>query len=65
MVMIFFYIYNSFIAGYGDSDNVNLSEMGVISDSKFVVEWVLKTVNNASPVFIWGHSLGTGSVLVL
>ncbi|KAL7296407.1 hypothetical protein TKK_0010419 [Trichogramma kaykai] len=45
---------------YGDSDNVDPDEMGVVNDSKYIVEWVLKTVNNSAPVFIWGHSLGTG-----
>ena len=48
------------ILGYGDSDNVDLSEMGVVNDSKFVLEWLIKTVNNSAPVFVWGHSLGTG-----
>ncbi|XP_033220042.1 lysophosphatidylserine lipase ABHD12 isoform X2 [Belonocnema kinseyi] len=45
---------------YGDSENADLSEMGVVADSKFVVEWLLKTVNGSAPVFVWGHSLGTG-----
>lgn len=48
------------IAGYGDSDDVELSEMGVVDDSKFVLEWLMKTVNNSAPIFVWGHSLGTG-----
>lgn len=48
------------IAGYGDSDNVDLSEMGVVHDSKFVLEWLIKIVNNSAPIFVWGHSLGTG-----
>ncbi|XP_032685756.1 lysophosphatidylserine lipase ABHD12 isoform X2 [Odontomachus brunneus] len=45
---------------YGDSDVVELSEMGVVMDSKYVLEWVLKKVNGTVPVFVWGHSLGTG-----
>ncbi|XP_031779958.1 lysophosphatidylserine lipase ABHD12 isoform X2 [Nasonia vitripennis] len=45
---------------YGDSDNVDLSEMGVVHDSKFVLEWLIKIVNNSAPIFVWGHSLGTG-----
>ncbi|XP_011342157.2 monoacylglycerol lipase ABHD12 isoform X2 [Ooceraea biroi] len=45
---------------YGDSDIVELSEAGVVADSKYVVEWVLKKVNGSAPVFVWGHSLGTG-----
>jgi len=45
---------------YGDSDIVELSEEGVIMDSKYVLEWVMKKVNGSVPVFVWGHSLGTG-----
>ncbi|XP_043473987.1 lysophosphatidylserine lipase ABHD12 isoform X2 [Leptopilina heterotoma] len=45
---------------YGDSENADLSEMGVVTDSKFVLEWIIKTVNGSAPVFVWGHSLGTG-----
>ncbi|XP_011152504.1 monoacylglycerol lipase ABHD12 isoform X3 [Harpegnathos saltator] len=45
---------------YGDSDVVELSELGVVTDSKYVLEWVLKKVNSTVPVFVWGHSLGTG-----
>lgn len=45
---------------YGDSDVVELSEEGVVMDSKYVLEWVLKKVNGSAPVFVWGHSLGTG-----
>ncbi|XP_031832490.1 lysophosphatidylserine lipase ABHD12 isoform X2 [Nomia melanderi] len=46
--------------GYGDSEVVELSEVGVVEDSKYALEWVLKKVNGSSPVFVWGHSLGTG-----
>jgi len=46
--------------GYGDSDVVELSEEGVVTDSKYVFEWVMKKVNGSTPVFVWGHSLGTG-----
>ncbi|XP_018374029.1 PREDICTED: monoacylglycerol lipase ABHD12 isoform X1 [Trachymyrmex cornetzi] len=45
---------------YGDSDIVELSEEGVVMDSKYVFEWVMKKVNGSVPVFVWGHSLGTG-----
>lgn len=45
---------------YGDSDAADLSEEGVVSDSKYVVEWLLKKVNGSAPIFVWGHSLGTG-----
>lgn len=47
-------------SGYGDSDEVDLSEEGIVMDSKYVLEWVMKKVNNSAPVFVWGHSLGTG-----
>ncbi|XP_026670050.1 monoacylglycerol lipase ABHD12 [Ceratina calcarata] len=46
--------------GYGDSDGAELSEMGVVDDSKYVLQWLLRLVNNTAPVFVWGHSLGTG-----
>lgn len=46
--------------GYGDSEEAELSEMGVVNDSKYVLEWLLKIVNGTTPVFVWGHSLGTG-----
>ncbi|KOC68408.1 Monoacylglycerol lipase ABHD12, partial [Habropoda laboriosa] len=46
--------------GYGDSEEAELSEMGVVIDSKYVLEWLLEVVNNTAPVFVWGHSLGTG-----
>ncbi|XP_012229314.1 lysophosphatidylserine lipase ABHD12 isoform X2 [Linepithema humile] len=45
---------------YGDSDVVELSEAGVVMDSKYIFEWVMKKVNGSAPVFVWGHSLGTG-----
>ncbi|XP_053991443.1 lysophosphatidylserine lipase ABHD12 isoform X5 [Hylaeus volcanicus] len=46
--------------GYGDSEEAELSEMGVVTDSKYLLEWLLKKVNGSAPVFVWGHSLGTG-----
>lgn len=49
-----------FNVGYGDSEEAELSEMGVVNDSKYVLEWLLKIVNDTTPVFVWGHSLGTG-----
>lgn len=54
-VYIFF-----FILGYGDSDPADLSELGVVTDSKYVVQWLINKVNNSAPIFVWGHSLGTG-----
>ncbi|XP_063995762.1 lysophosphatidylserine lipase ABHD12 isoform X1 [Diachasmimorpha longicaudata] len=45
---------------YGDSDPADLSENGVVEDSKFVLQWLMKKVNGTVPIFVWGHSLGTG-----
>ncbi|KAK0162311.1 hypothetical protein PV327_008659 [Microctonus hyperodae] len=45
---------------YGDSDLADLSEIGVVADSKFVLQWLMRKVNNSAPIFVWGHSLGTG-----
>ncbi|XP_057320141.1 lysophosphatidylserine lipase ABHD12 isoform X1 [Microplitis mediator] len=45
---------------YGDSDPADLSELGVVTDSKYVVQWLINKVNNSAPIFVWGHSLGTG-----
>lgn len=45
---------------YGDSEEVELSELGVVNDSKYVLEWLMKKVNGTAAVFVWGHSLGTG-----
>lgn len=38
--------------------------MGVVMDSKYILEWVMKKVNGTAPVFVWGHSLGTGWVVL-
>ncbi|XP_066603801.1 lysophosphatidylserine lipase ABHD12 isoform X2 [Prorops nasuta] len=45
---------------YGDSEMADLSEEGVVADSKYIVEWLIKKVNSTAPIFVWGHSLGTG-----
>lgn len=50
--------------GYGDSEEAELSESGVVTDSKYILEWLLKLVNNTAPVFVWGHSLGTGYEII-
>nr|CAD7394322.1 unnamed protein product [Timema cristinae] len=44
---------------YGDSTNESPSEQGVVSDSLFVLSWTMERVKGA-PLFVWGHSLGTG-----
>lgn len=45
---------------YGDSDPADLSEEGVVKDGKFVLQWLVNKVNGRAPIFVWGHSLGTG-----
>jgi len=45
--------------GYADSSDVVPTEKGVVEDAKFMYRWV-KSRAGKSPVFIWGHSLGTG-----
>ncbi|CAH0757120.1 unnamed protein product [Diatraea saccharalis] len=49
--------------GYGDSTNLNPSEDGVVEDSLVVYEWIHSTMENSQnkpPIYVWGHSLGTG-----
>lgn len=42
---------------YGDSSDTEPSEVGVVSDSKFIFNWVRE--KTGSNIFVWGHSLGT------
>ncbi|XP_034231132.1 lysophosphatidylserine lipase ABHD12 isoform X2 [Thrips palmi] len=44
---------------YGDSSPVEPSEDGLVADGMFMYKWLQKRVGN-SPLFVWGHSLGTG-----
>lgn len=44
--------------GYGDSSG-SPSEEGVVTDALHTYKWVKENCG-ASPVFLWGHSLGTG-----
>ncbi|KAG7295301.1 hypothetical protein JYU34_022306 [Plutella xylostella] len=49
--------------GYGDSTNVYPSELGVVEDALMVYEWLLNALSRGRvppPVYVWGHSLGTG-----
>ncbi|CAH0718417.1 unnamed protein product, partial [Brenthis ino] len=49
--------------GYGDSTNVTPSEDGVVEDSLIVYDWLQNTIQkseNKPPLYLWGHSLGTG-----
>ncbi|GBP26880.1 Monoacylglycerol lipase ABHD12 [Eumeta japonica] len=43
---------------YGDSTNVKPTEKGLVEDSLMVYEWLNNQTNK--PLFVWGHSLGTG-----
>jgi len=45
--------------GYGDSTSISPTEEGVVRDTKAVFRW-LKQRMGSSPLFVWGHSLGTG-----
>lgn len=45
--------------GWGDSDG-SPSEGGMTSDSLFVYDWLKQRLDNKTPLYIWGHSLGTG-----
>ncbi|KOB73629.1 Abhydrolase domain-containing protein 12, partial [Operophtera brumata] len=48
---------------YADSTKVNPSEAGVVEDSLVVYEWLLNITRkngHKTPIFVWGHSLGTG-----
>lgn len=31
-----------------------------MADSKYVLQWLMNKVNKTAPIFVWGHSLGTG-----
>uniref|UniRef100_A0AAG5DM11 Serine aminopeptidase S33 domain-containing protein n=1 Tax=Anopheles atroparvus TaxID=41427 RepID=A0AAG5DM11_ANOAO len=44
--------------GYGDSANLSPSERGVVYDALAVYQYVTSITRN--PVYLWGHSLGTG-----
>ncbi|KAJ8308530.1 hypothetical protein KUTeg_013404 [Tegillarca granosa] len=45
------------MSGYGDSKGVPTEE-GVVTDSYYIYKWI-KERHGSSPVFLWGHSLGT------
>ncbi|XP_071449861.1 lysophosphatidylserine lipase ABHD12 isoform X2 [Hetaerina americana] len=44
---------------YGDSSAVAPSEEGVVDDGVFMYRWTQQRSGKA-PLFVWGHSLGTG-----
>ncbi|XP_060896452.1 lysophosphatidylserine lipase ABHD12 isoform X1 [Labrus mixtus] len=45
--------------GWGDSDG-SPSEGGMTSDALFIYDWLKKRLDSKLPLYIWGHSLGTG-----
>lgn len=52
------------VPGYGDSSPVEPSEGGLVEDGIFMYKWLEKQANG-NPLFVWGHSLGTGWVVKL
>ncbi|XP_053669516.1 lysophosphatidylserine lipase ABHD12 [Anopheles marshallii] len=44
--------------GYGDSADVSPTERGVVYDALAVYQYITSITKN--PVYLWGHSLGTG-----
>ena len=46
-------------AGWGDSDG-SPSEGGMTSDALFIYDWLKRRMDKSLPLYIWGHSLGTG-----
>ena len=44
---------------YADSTEVDIDETGLVSDAMATFKWVYKRAKG-SPIFGWGHSLGTG-----
>lgn len=48
-----------YLHGYGDSSSVAPSEEGLVADAKAVFRY-LRDKSGHSPLFVWGHSLGTG-----
>lgn len=45
--------------GYGDSTDAEIDETGLVSDVMETFKWVYERANG-TPIFGWGHSLGTG-----
>uniref|UniRef100_A0A672HXU1 Abhydrolase domain containing 12 n=1 Tax=Salarias fasciatus TaxID=181472 RepID=A0A672HXU1_SALFA len=45
--------------GWGDSDG-SPSEGGMTSDALFIYDWLKQRTHKTLPLYIWGHSLGTG-----
>lgn len=45
--------------GFGDSSSVTPTEAGLVADAKVVFRY-LRDKSGNTPIFVWGHSLGTG-----
>uniref|UniRef100_A0A669DNH5 Abhydrolase domain containing 12, lysophospholipase n=1 Tax=Oreochromis niloticus TaxID=8128 RepID=A0A669DNH5_ORENI len=45
--------------GWGDSEG-SPSESGMTSDALFIYDWLKRRTDKTLPLYIWGHSLGTG-----
>ncbi|KAB7506034.1 Monoacylglycerol lipase ABHD12 [Armadillidium nasatum] len=45
--------------GFADSTDVEPSENGVVQDTIAMINWI-RAHSKSSPLYIWGHSLGTG-----
>lgn len=43
--------------GYGDSDDGAMFERNIVNDCVQVYKWLQEKTN--SPIYVWGHSLGT------
>ena len=63
LLFLFDVLICSFPVGFGDSTGTP-TEDGVAADVQFVYMWALQ-FSGDNPVFIWGHSLGTGCVRLL
>ncbi|EDW71427.1 lysophosphatidylserine lipase ABHD12 isoform X1 [Drosophila virilis] len=53
-----YHVFSFDYRGYADSDPVPPTEDGVVRDAMMVFEYIANLTSN--PIFIWGHSLGTG-----
>lgn len=53
-----FHIFALDYRSYGDSTSRPMSEAGVVRDATAVYKYITNITKN--PVFVWGHSLGTG-----
>ncbi|KAL0859812.1 hypothetical protein ABMA27_010156 [Loxostege sticticalis] len=46
--------------GFADSTNVTPIKIGMVEDSLAVYAWIRGLVGARKPVFVWGHSIGSG-----